>query len=414
VLTRQGWLVTGGGILLIVGGRLLGVFELFVLGAAALSLVGLSLLLVVLTRLRLEVSRELSPPKVHAGTPSRVELRVRNRGSRRTPVLRLLDPVTGTRGAELFLAPLEATGSARAAYRLPTDRRGILRVGPLRVVVDDPFGLSSSSVPAAPRTELTIFPRIDDIVALPHTTGHDPHAGAEHPTALGRTGEDFYGLRQYAVGDDMRRVHWPSTARNDELMVRQDELPWQGRVVVLVDVRRATNTPPSLELAVSAAASVVTTSWRRRDLVRLVSTDGYDSGFAAGTAHVEAIMEHLATVQATPSGNYRGALQALQRLQSGGTLVAVVADLPDAELHALGRLHGAFGAVTIVQLDRSAWDRTAPLPPPTATPGVLRITRDAPFADTWNTTMSTRTRRGRRLGPAAFRVVTAPGPGVSG
>ncbi len=69
------------------------------------------------------------------------------------------------------------------------------------------------------------------------TTGNDPLAGAEHPNALGRGGEDFYALRHYVVGDDLRRVHWPSTARHDELMVRQDELPWQGRATVLVDVR---------------------------------------------------------------------------------------------------------------------------------------------------------------------------------
>jgi len=49
---------------------------------------------------------------------------------------------------------------------------------------------------------------------------------------VGRVGDDFYALRPYVVGDDMRKVHWPSTARRDELMVRQDELPWQGRVTI--------------------------------------------------------------------------------------------------------------------------------------------------------------------------------------
>ena len=73
---------------------------------------------------------------------------------------------------------------------------------------------------------------------LPQTHGRDPHAGAEHPNAVARSGEDFYALRPYVVGDDLRRVHWPSTARHDELMVRQDELPWQGRATVLLDVRR--------------------------------------------------------------------------------------------------------------------------------------------------------------------------------
>ena len=157
---------------------------------------------------------------MYAGSPSRVELSIRNDGERTTPVLRLFDPVSGTRGADLLLSPLEPDVVNRAAYRLPTERRGIAEIGPLEVVVGDPFGLATSSTIAAPHTELTVFPRIDEIVPVPHTSGDDPHAGADHPSALGRTGEDFYALRPYVVGDDLRRVHWRSTARHDELMVK--------------------------------------------------------------------------------------------------------------------------------------------------------------------------------------------------
>ena len=398
MLTRQGWLVAAGAAVLVLAGRMLGVFELFVLGVAAAALVALAVAVVVLVRLRLEVTRFISPPRVHAGTPSRVELRVRNRGEKRTPVLRLLDPVSGTRGADLHIAPLEPLGIADAAYRLPTDRRGIVRVGPLEVVVDDPFGLASVRTMAAPRTELTVYPRVDDIAAVPYTSGHDPHAGAEHPTALGRTGEDFYALRQYVVGDDIRRVHWPSTARRDELMVRQDELPWQGRVVVLLDVRRSTHSPASLELAVSAAASIVTASWHRQDLVRLLSTDGTDSGFAAGNNHLEAIMEHLATVQASAGGTFRGVVQALTQSHGGGGLVAIVAELADPERHAIARLGSTFGSVTIVEFDRSSWDPATP-PPPDAgpTPGTVRVTSQLPFADLWNRTMRARTSSASRV-----------------
>jgi uncharacterized protein (DUF58 family) len=395
VLSRQGWLVGAGGLGLVALGRLLGVFELFILGGVALALVAVALLLVASTRLRLEVGRELHPPRVYAGTPSRVDLRVRNLGDRPTPVLRLVDPVSGTRGAELLVAPLEPQAISRAAYRLPTERRGVLHVGPLRVTIGDPFGLTSLALQAAPRTDLTIFPRIDDIVAVPHTSGHDPHAGAEHATSLGRTGEDFYGLRTYVVGDDLRRVHWPSTARRDDLMVRQDELPWQGRVTVLLDVRRSTHSPESLELAVSAAASVVTASWRRRDLVRVLSTDGQDSGFAAGHAHVESVMEHLAVIRSVPGGTLRGVLNLLNRgAAGGGALVVVVADLPPAELQAVVRLRGGFGALTIVQFDRSSWDPAAEPVQAVASPALMRIVGGTTFAEVWNRTMSRRRRPG--------------------
>jgi uncharacterized protein (DUF58 family) len=389
VLTRQGWLTAGGAVVLIAAGRLLGVLELFVMGAAAGSLVVAAIAIVVVTRLRLAVARTVSPPRVYAGSPSRVELSIRNDGDRTTPVIRLFDPVSGTRGADLLLSPLEPDVVNRAAYRLPTDRRGIVAIGPLEVVVSDPFGLASSSTSAAPRTELTVYPHIDDIVPVPHTSGDDPHAGADHPSALGRTGEDFYALRQYVVGDDLRRVHWKSTARRDELMVRQDELPWQGRVTVLLDVRRTAHTPASLELAVSAAASIITASWKRRDLLRLVTTDNTDYGFAAGTAHAEAIMEFLATVGASPAGTMQGVLGALGQAGNGGAIVPIVAGVADAELAALGRLRGRFASVTIVHFQRSSYDSSlgGSENGGVAPAGLIRVTGERPFPDAWNSAL---------------------------
>jgi uncharacterized protein (DUF58 family) len=384
MLTRQGWMVGMGGIALVLAGRLLGATELFVLGTGAIALLLVTAVVVGLTRLDLEVARELHPPTVHAGTPSRVDLRVTNRGSRRTPVLRLRDAVTGTRGAHLLLGPLQPQQTARAAYRLPTDRRGILEIGPLDVVLGDPFGLTEVSLAGAGVSELTVYPRLDTIPPVPHTTGDDPHAGAEHPNFLGRNGEDFFALRHYVIGDDLRRVHWPATAHHDELMVRQDELPWQGRATVLVDVRLATTTPDSLEAGISAAASIVVASWRREDLVRLVSTDGADSGFASGHAQMESVMEHLATVQAVEEGGFRRVLDRLSRSAIGGALVAVVSNMPDAELEALARLRTRFGSLTVVRFDPSSWDPdAAPGPAPAAGSDVVSVRAGVPFAEAW-------------------------------
>jgi uncharacterized protein (DUF58 family) len=387
VLTRQGWLVIAGAAALTVSGRVFGILELFVLGGAAGALVAFSVAFVTATRLRLGVARTIAPPRVYAGNPSRVELSVRNDAARNTPVLRLFDPVTGTRGAELLVGPLGPSAVAHAAYRLPTDHRGIVSVGPLEVIVSDPFGLAATSAYAAPRSELTVFPRIDGIAPVPQTSGYDPHAGAEHPSALGRTGEDFYALREYVMGDDLRRVHWPSTARRDELMVRQDELPWQGRVTVLLDVRRAAHSPESLELAVSATASIVTACWKRRDLVRLATTDGVDFGFAAGTAHVEAIMEHLAVVSACSGGTLRGMVESLSATTTSGSLVVVAGGIADAELAMLTSQRGRFGSVTVVLIERSAWDPGAPLSLAASVRGVVRVDRDQPFATAWNRAM---------------------------
>ncbi len=394
MLTRQGWLVGIGAVVLIAVGRTLGVIELFVLGAAAAALLLGCVIFVMTSRLDLEVGRDLHPARVYAGSPSRVELRVLNVRPMRTPVLRLRDPVSGTRGADLLLPPLGKHEAATAAYRLPTERRGIVGIGPLDVIVSDPFGLTSVATPAAPRAELTVYPRVDPVDPVPYTTGHDRLSGIRQPNALGRSGQDFYALRPYVVGDDLRRIHWPSSARHDDLLVRQNELPWQGRTTVLVDIRRSANKGDSLEVAVSAAASVLTAGWKRGDLIRLITTDGTDSDFAPGYDHVEAIMEHLAVVQLTGAASLRAVVDLLGRSPSGGALVAIVAEVPKEEIAALAQLRARFGSLTIVQLDRSCWDPSAPPSDARSDGTVVRVTSAAPFAQAWDE--AARKRSGRR------------------
>jgi uncharacterized protein (DUF58 family) len=391
VITRTGWAALGAAAALVVCGRVFGIFELYVIGAGIAALVVIALIAVRATRLRLEVAREVIPAKVHAGSDARVEVRSTNLARWRSPLLRLRDPVSGTRGALLHLAPLAPGGRARAAYRLPTGKRGVIAIGPLTVQITDPFGLTTVTTAAAAATDLTVYPKLDTIRPLHQTHGRDPHAGAEHPNSIGQLGEDFYALRPYVVGDDLRRVHWASTARHDDLMVRQDELPWQGRASVLLDVRRAAHTPESLELAVSAAASIVTACWRRRDLARLLVTDGTDSGFAAGHAHVEAIMEYLATVELSGTASMRAVIEALARSASGGALVVVVAAVPSAEMDALLRLRRRFSSVTVVAFG----ERPKTEPRYTSRDGstnVIVVGKDQSFADEWDAAMRPRVR----------------------
>ncbi|MGY6500228.1 MAG: DUF58 domain-containing protein [Acidimicrobiales bacterium] len=397
MLTRDGWLLAVIVAAMILLGRLLGVLELFVLGAA----VGVLLIVVVvrtaLVRLDVAVRRDVHPPRVHAGAPSRIELEVSNHGVRTTPVLRVTDAVSGTRGADLAIAPIQPGGRARAAYRLPTERRGIVAIGPLDLLVGDPFGLTVLRVRGAGRTELTVYPRIDQIAGLPETMGHDPEAAEESPSSLGQVGEEFFALRPYQIGDELRRVHWPSTARFDELQVRQTELPWQGRATVLLDLRAGAQTTESLDIGVSAAASILTAVRHTGDLFRLVSTDGTDSGFVPGNAAYGAVLEYLATVPVSSATGLGRILDSLSRTSHGGALVVISGLLDSHDRLRLDALRPRFTTVTIVDVDRSAWDPSAPEPDPGAGPGRQRditVTRSQPFAAGWNRAMSSRHRSG--------------------
>jgi uncharacterized protein (DUF58 family) len=386
VLTRQGWVVLFVATGVLLAARAFGIIELYIAGAVLAILPPTALLYVRAVRVRLRVARSLSPTRVHAGDPTRVELGATNLGGRRTPVLRLRDPVGGTRGALLHLAPLRPGESARAAYRLPTTRRGIIAVGPLGLEVDDPFGLASQQAEAAPILELTVYPRIDRIAAPGGGGDRDPHGAVANPNVLGQQGDDFYSLREYVVGDDLRRVHWPSTARRDELMVRHDEMPWQDRTTVVLDVRRASHSAASLERAVSAAASVVTAAAGEEHLTRFMASDAVDSGLGSGMAHNEAILEYLARLDVVGHGSLRQVLDTLTRANQGGILIAILGRATPAELDTLARLRRSFRLVVAVVSE-------PPVPDPSPLQARLtRVdnTRDGAFAPSWGSMVRSR------------------------
>lgn len=397
MLTRSGWAAVAVAVTLIAAGRLLGVFDLFVIGAVVAAVLVASTAWVALARIRLSVDRVVRPARVHAGDASRVELSVTNLARRRTPVLQVRDPVTGTPGATAEVGPVRAGQTSRLAYQLPTDRRGVLGIGPLRLEITDPLGLAAVRMTAAPRAEVTVYPAVHAITPVDTTLGNDAQNRSAAHHGVGRVGDDFYALRDYVQGDDLRRVHWPTTARRGEIMVRQDELPWQGRLTLLLDLRRTVHSPGSFEIAVSAAASIIVASATRHDLVRLRTTDGGDSGFGAGNAHLDAIMEYLATTSPTGHGTLRSVITAL-RSTGGGALVAITANSSPQELGELLRTGGSFASVNVVDVRPSAWDPAARPEPVTERPGVVTVQGSSDFTTAWE-----RTVRGQRRGQGVGR-----------
>ena len=401
MLTRRGWGVVVATAALAAAGRVFGVFELFVLTAGAAGLLVATAVAVLVRTVELDASRHLRPARVHAGGSSRVELAVANRGRRRSPVLTVRDSVApasdptrkpngaGTpRRARFLLAPLAPGEQETATYRLPAEARGTYRVGPLEAEVGDAFGLWSRVSTIAPEVELTVYPAVEAVVPLPHTRGDDPTAGAPRPAAIGPSGEEFYGLRAYQVGDDLRRVHWPSTARTGELVVRQLELPWQGRATVLLDVRAAVHSEDTFEVGVSAAASILLASWRAGALVRLATTDGTDSGFAAGHAHFEAVMEHLAMADPRPRDGLASATAGLRRVGNVGSLAVITTSAaPAANLQLLAGLQARFDSLTILVVEHSSEGPASPGETGSGARGgaaVVRVPADRRFATAWN------------------------------
>lgn len=380
MLTRAGFVTLIGSAMVVGAGRLFGLPELFILGAAGLLVVALAIGYVAVRRLQVEVSRQLSPPRVHAGNPCRVDLLLRNGSRVSSPVVRLRDDVSGTQGVELLVAPMRSGAGTQAVYRLPTDRRGLVKVGPLRLTVTDPFGLARLTTTGDRDVSLIVYPRLTKIDAVQRSSGSDLERQTVQEQHVAPLGDEFYALREYVVGDDLRRVHWPSSARHDELMVRQDEIPWHGRLTVLLDTRRGP-TSSVFEDMVSAAASLLNASVGRGDQVRLLTTSGHDSGFGTGASHLERLLEVLALVEADDSS----ASDALSRMSgrgAGGALVAFAADGSEIDEAVLRRGAGAYRRRTLVQFGSTGATGVGASGPLRSTT-VIVVTPDVRFSEAW-------------------------------
>jgi uncharacterized protein (DUF58 family) len=189
-----------------------------------------------------------------------VELEVENESPVWTSFLLLEDRIPRPlgRAARLVVAGIPPRGKQRATYTLAPEVRGRYSLGPLTVDVSDPFALTKLRIGFDQRDDLVVTPEIERLEAGPAS----PFGGASGLSLarhLFRTGEEFYTMRQYQEGDDLRRIHWPSVARSNQLMIRQDESTRRSTGVIFLDTREpavGSSHTPCFEKCVSAAASI--------------------------------------------------------------------------------------------------------------------------------------------------------------
>ncbi len=190
---------------------------------------------------------------MQVGASSRVVLRLQNLSRLPTGTMLLEDRLPYALGSRprLVLERLGAHQASSVAYTVRADVRGRYEVGPLVVRLTDPFGLCelTRSFPSVDR--LTVIPQV---VPLPSVrlAGEYAGTGESRARSVAVHGEDDAATREYRHGDDLRRVHWRSTARVGELMVRREEQPWESRATVVLDTRQhgAPRRGPDVELRV--------------------------------------------------------------------------------------------------------------------------------------------------------------------
>ncbi len=305
-LTTRGRTFLAGGLTTVLCAILVGQPGLVRVGVLVTALPLLAAVLMARAHYQLALTREVRPTSVMAGQTATVELALTNAGRAPTGFLLLEDTLPfalGTR-PRFVVEGIGRGWERRVSYRVRSDLRGRFEIGPMTVRVSDPFGLIELSRAFRTVTPLIVMPHTWPLPQIP-LGGARAGAGENRPRAFAVGSAEDVSVREYRIGDDLRRVHWRSSARTGDLMVRREEQPWQSRATIFLDNRasahRGRGAASSLESAVSAAASLAQHLVERKYNVRLVTAGGDLTAVGwhqhAGSQEVARLLESLAVVE---------------------------------------------------------------------------------------------------------------------
>ena len=310
------------------------------------------------TRYRLACSRTLDPHRAPVGATARIMLKLQNLSRLPTGTLMLEDRLPYALGSRprLVLERLAANQASSVAYTVRAEIRGRYHVGPLVVRLTDPFGLCEvvRSFPSVDR--LTVIPKVEPLPTI-RLAGEYTGTGDSRARSVAVHGEDDAATREYRHGDDLRRVHWRSTARVGELMVRREEQPWESRATVVLDTRafahRGEGPTSSFEWTVSATASIAVHLRQAGYKLRLV-TDAIDVDANELTGD-GALLDYLAEVKAHPHADLAALVERVRARSDGGLVIALFGLLTATEAEVVARLRANTATCVGFLVDSSTW-----------------------------------------------------------
>ena len=275
VIKPIGWLVLGLGL----GAALVATFthwrELAVIGFACAILLVLALPFL-LGRTAVSVDLRLQPERVAAGDSVAAGVLVVNQAPTRLVPTTLEVPV-GSSIHRYGISSLASGATHEESFTIRTDRRGVIEVGPAMTRRGDPLGLFSRDVVWTPMREVLVRPPLLPMESLGAGLLRDLEGVTTD--AVSQSDLAFHALREYTPGDDLRHIHWRSSAKvmastgESSLLVRQYLDTRRSHATIVVDDRAdAWGDPEDFETAMAVSASIA---------VRAV-LDEFDVSFVCG------------------------------------------------------------------------------------------------------------------------------------
>jgi uncharacterized protein (DUF58 family) len=344
LLTLRGRLMFWLGILVVVISVFAGQRDVMRVGLFLVAIPVIAVILVSTARLRLSSRRSIVPRRVQLGTPMVGRIRLSLESRLPIGMVMLEDNVPPELGQQPRFS-IDRPGMSwerEIEYPLLGRVRGRWRCGPLSVLTTDPFGLVRREQQFTTTTEVLVTPQIFRLTPLT-ATGGAGSSGESQPHRIGMVGADDVLIREYRHGDDVRRVHWRSTARRGDLMVRREEQAWDPAARVILDSRAAAHAGSgiysSLEWAVSAVASIGLRFIEDGFRTEVYEADGpMEIGAISGVnrqTSSDMLISRLTDLRPRRTFSLRYALDAMAAEQSGELVVAVLGRLSADDARAL-------------------------------------------------------------------------------
>lgn len=348
--TGRGVTAAGLGVLALVAGLGWNYAGLVVLGLGLVLLMAAAFAAVLLPAPVLP-ERRVAPLRVARNGECTATLRVRSGGARFAVALDA-DERIGERRVPIVVPRLAPGREVTATYRIPTAVRGVVRVGPLRLRRVGVAGLVVAQGTVGGTVAVHVLPRVLPVGGLPGGVRRG-HVGADERVERG--GTDLVALREYLPGDDLRRVHWATSARSGTLMVREDADPARPHLSLLVDDRAERYGGDRFEDAVEVAASLAASVAAAGHPMRLLgTTGGLDLELPAAPPGMLApgadqVLRELSELRSRP-----GAAAAALALRDVDVVVAVTGDGGPVEDLVAEAARATLGVVLVLDAHRAA------------------------------------------------------------
>lgn len=262
---------------------------------------------------RLSVKRQI-PSLVTAGEPTNIYLEVKNRKRMAVWVLTVSDTIANEREtlrASIVFTRIRGKGRQIGQYRIQLMQRGRYTVGPVQFSTRFPLGIVERSAIAQEVEELIVCPRPGQLLVNRKDLRSHDQLVMRQTSRVGTYDDEFHRIREYRTGDNTRRIHWRSSARRNELMVKEFHESRDENLMVLLDLWQPPHPDTSHMECVETAVSFATTLIKdhlatvRDSEIHLAATGADDNEWMgqAGAGGWESILRFLALVQAGPKSD---------------------------------------------------------------------------------------------------------------